>query len=140
MRLNGIRSSLQSSMMRVIDMRHLRRTLGLVAGIGALLLLTEVGDAQSILTFHNDVMRSGLYVMPHLTYERAAKMHLDPDFDGRVEGHVYAQPLFWHFRQTSRKLVIVATEDNIVYALDARNGKVAWKKSLGAPVPRSALP
>jgi len=121
-------------------MRHLRRTLGLVAGIGALLLLTEVGDAQSILTFHNDVMRSGLYVMPHLTYERAAKMHLDPDFDGRVEGHVYAQPLFWHFRQTSRKLVIVATEDNIVYALDARNGKVAWKKSLGAPVPRSALP
>jgi PQQ enzyme repeat len=105
-----------------------------------MLLLIASGDAQSVLTFHNDATRGGLYVMPRLTWERAAGMHLDTDFDGRVEGHIYAQPLFWHFRQTNRKLVIVATEDNTVYALDARNGKVAWKKSLGAPVPRSALP
>lgn len=121
-------------------MRHLRRTLGLVAGLAALLLAIGVGHAQSILTFHNDGMRGGLYVMPRLTYERAASMHLDRDFDGRVDGNIYAQPLFWHFRQTNRKLVIVATESNWVYALDARNGKVAWKKSLGAPAPRSALP
>src|SRR5258708_26184052 len=106
-------------------MGPLRRTVGLVAGFGALLLPTEAGDAQSILTFHNDAMRSGLYVMPHLTYERAAKIHLDPDFDARVEGHIYAQPLFWHFRQTSRKLVIVATEDNTVYALAPSSGKIA---------------
>ncbi|HXP76983.1 MAG TPA: hypothetical protein VN823_22805 [Stellaceae bacterium] len=121
-------------------MRHIRRTLGLAAGLGAMLLLGGVGNAQSILTFHNDAARGGLYVMPRLTYERAAGMHLDPEFDGRVDGNVYAQPLFWHFRQTSRKLVIVATENNSVYALDGRNGKVAWKKSLGPPVPRSALP
>src|ERR1700752_4084415 len=121
-------------------MRHLRRTLGLAAGLGAMLLLVGVGDAQFVLTFHNDAMRSGLYVMPRLTWERGAKMHLDADFDGRIDGHIYAQPLFWHFRQTSRKLVIVPTEENVVYALDARNGKVAWKKSLGAPVPRSTLP
>ncbi|HKX09243.1 MAG TPA: hypothetical protein VJN67_13675 [Stellaceae bacterium] len=121
-------------------MRHLRRALGLAAGLAALLLAIGVGQAQSILTFHNDGMRGGLYVMPRLTYERAAGMHLDRDFDGRVDGNIYAQPLFWHFRQTNRKLVIVATESNWVYALDARNGKVAWKKFLGAPVPRSALP
>jgi outer membrane protein assembly factor BamB len=105
-----------------------------------MLLLVGSGAAQSVLSYHNDATRGGLYVMPRLTWERAAGMHLDTDFDGRVEGHIYAQPLFWHFRQTNRKLVIVATEDNAVYALDARNGKVAWKKSLGAPVPRSALP
>jgi len=105
-----------------------------------MLLLGGVGHAQSVLTFHNDAARDGLYVMPRLSWERAAGMHLDPDFDGRIDGHVYAQPLFWHFRQTTRKLVIVATEDNAVYALDGRNGKVAWKKSLGAPVQRSALP
>lgn len=121
-------------------MRHLRRTLGLAAGLAALILITAVADAQSILTFHNDAMRGGLYVMPRLTYERAAGMHLDRDFDGRVEGNILAQPLFWHFRQTNRKLVIVATENNTVYALDGRNGKIAWKKSLGPPVPRSALP
>ncbi len=122
-------------------MRQLRRTLGLATELAmAMLLFTSgAGDAQSVLTFHNDAMRSGLYVMPHLSYERAAGMHLDRDFDGRVEGNIYAQPLFWHFRQTSRKLVIVATETDTVYALDARNGKVAWKRSLGAPVPRSAL-
>lgn len=121
-------------------MRHLRRTLGLAAALGAALLLIGESDAQSVLTYHNDATRGGLYVMPRLTWERAAGMHLDADFDGRVEGHIYAQPLFWHFRQTNRKLVIVATEDNTVYALDARNGKVAWRKSLGAPVPRAALP
>jgi hypothetical protein len=120
-------------------MRHLRRTLGLAAGLGAMLLIGD-GDAQSVLTFHNDATRGGLYVMPRLTWERAAGMHIDPDFDGRVEGHIYAQPLFWHFRQTNRKLVIVATEDDTVYALDARNGKVAWRQSLGTPVPRAALP
>ncbi len=121
-------------------MRHLRRTLGLAAGLGIMLLLGSAAYAQSILTYHNDAMRGGLYVMPRLTWERAAGMHLDADFDGRVDGHIYAQPLFWHFRQTNRKLVIVATEDDIVYALDARTGKVAWRTSLGTPVPRSALP
>src|SRR5215469_8894658 len=123
-----------------MDMRHLRRMLGLAVGLAALLLTIGIGDAQSILTFHNDSMRGGLYVMPRLTYERAAGMHLDREFDGRVEGNIYAQPLFWHFRQTNRKLVIAATEANAVYALDGRSGKVVWKKSLGAPAPRSALP
>jgi outer membrane protein assembly factor BamB len=121
-------------------MRHFRRTLGLAAALGALLLAIGGAAAQSILTFHNDAARGGLYVMPRLTYERAANLHLDRNFDGKVEGNIYAQPLFWHFRQTSRKLVVVATEANWVYALDARDGKVAWKKSLGTPVPRSALP
>jgi len=123
-----------------MTMRHLRRALGLATGLAVLLVAIGVGSAQSILTFHNDAMRGGLYVMPRLTYERAAGMHLDRDFDGRLEGNIYAQPLFWHFRQTNRKLVIVATENNTVYALDGRDGKVAWKKNLGAPVPRSALP
>jgi hypothetical protein len=52
-------------------------------------------------------------------------MHLDPDFDARIEGHIYAQPLFWHNRQTGRKLVIVATEDDLLYDLDARTAQVA---------------
>ncbi|SEF02280.1 hypothetical protein SAMN05519104_7843 [Rhizobiales bacterium GAS188] len=121
-------------------MRHLRRTLRLAAGIGAMLLLCAAGRAQSILTYHHDGARSGLYVMPRLTWQRAGGMHLDPDFDARIEGHIYAQPLFWHDRQTGRKLVIVATEDDVVYGLDAHDGKVAWKTSLGRPVPRSALP
>ena len=121
-------------------MRHLRRALRLTAGIGVTLLLCTAGHAQSILTYHNDGARSGRYVMPRLTWQRAGAMHLDPDFDARIEGRIYAQPLFWHDRQSDRKLVIVATEDDVVYGLDAHDGKVAWKKSLGRPAPRSVLP
>jgi hypothetical protein len=121
-------------------MRYFRRVLGLAAGIGAMLLLCAAGHAQSILTYHNDGARSGLYVMPRLTWQRAGAMRLDPGFDGRIEGHIYAQPLFWQDRQTGRKLVIVATEDDVVYGLDAHDGKVAWMKSLGRAVPRSVLP
>jgi hypothetical protein len=121
-------------------MSRLRRILGLAAGICAMLLSCAAGYAQSILTYHNDGARTGLYVMPRLTWQRAGAMHLDPDFDGRIEGHIYAQPLFWQDRQTGRKLIIVATEDDVVYGLDVHDGKVAWRKSLGRPVPRSALP
>jgi outer membrane protein assembly factor BamB len=36
--------------------------------------------------------------------------------------------------------VVVATEANVVAALDARTGATVWTRSLGAPVPLSALP
>ena len=36
--------------------------------------------------------------------------------------------------------LLVATEDDVIYALDAHSGKVVWRKSLGRPVKRSALP
>jgi hypothetical protein len=35
-------------------------------------------------------------------------------FDGRVSGHIYAQPLYWHGSESNRALLFVATEDNIV--------------------------
>jgi hypothetical protein len=60
-------------------MPRLRHMLVLAAGIGAMLLLCATGHAQSILTYHNDGARSGLYVMPRLTWQRAGAMHLDPD-------------------------------------------------------------
>ncbi len=57
-------------------------------------------EAQSLLTYHGDMSRSGYYVMPGLTWERAHGMHPDPAFDGRVDGHIYAQPLFWQSPKT----------------------------------------
>lgn len=49
-------------------------------------------------------------------------------------GAVYGEPLVVGSR------VLVATERNQVYALDARTGKVAWRRSLGAPEPLAELP
>jgi outer membrane protein assembly factor BamB len=52
----------------------------------------------------------------------------------KLDGQLYGEPLVFG------KYVYVATEDNTVYALVARTGKVAWSKHLGAPVPNTALP
>jgi len=96
--------------------------------------------AQSVLTYQGGMNRSGNYVMPGLTLERAHGMHPDPAFDGRIEGHIYAQPLFWQSPKTGRQLLLVATENDVVYALDAHSGKVVWQRSLGHAVEDSALP
>jgi outer membrane protein assembly factor BamB len=51
-----------------------------------------------------------------------------------LDGAVYAQPL------VVGATVIVATENNTVYAFEAATGTERWVRHLGAPVPGSALP
>lgn len=111
-----------------------------LVALGILLLLAGPAQAQSVLTYHGSPARSGNYVMPSLTWKRASRLHRDPAFDGKVDGQVYAQPIFWRSPKTNRKLLIAATENNIVYALNADTGKVIWQRELGKPVPLSALP
>jgi outer membrane protein assembly factor BamB len=106
----------------------------LIAGLAALLLALPVARAQAVATYHGDASRSGNFAVPGLTWERARGLHLDPGFHPRFPGHLYAQPLFWQGR------LIVATEDDEVAAIDARNGRPAWHRALGRPVPLSALP
>jgi len=120
-------------------MRFLAGACGLAVAISLLAAAPEA-RAQSVLEYHASSDRSGRYTMPHFTYDNAAKIALDPGFDGRIAGDIYAQPLFFHFRQSPRKILIVVSEDDTVYALDARNGKVAWSKNLGRPVQRADLP
>ena len=58
---------------------------------------TDAGaQDRSVLTYHGDASRSGNLVVPSLTWEKARSVHLDHAFDGRVSGHIYAQPLYWH--------------------------------------------
>jgi hypothetical protein len=97
-------------------------------------------DAPSVITYHNGPDRSGRFVIPGLTWNRARNAHLYPKFRGEIVGHVYAQPLYWHPSGSGPGLLIVATEDDTVYALDADTGSTAWKASLGKPAPRSSLP
>jgi outer membrane protein assembly factor BamB len=51
-----------------------------------------------------------------------------------LDGAVYGQPLL------IGNLVIVATENDSVYALDSATGEVAWRTHVGTPVPLRALP
>src|SRR5712692_4810526 len=107
--------------------------------MGAVLaLFCAAAWAQSVLRYHSSADRAGNYIVPGLTPARARSMHLDRAFDGRVDGHVYARPLL--FNEASRELLIVATENNVVDALDARTGRPVWQKSLGQALTSAMLP
>ena len=80
------------------------------------------------ITYHFDAARSGDYPsMPVIT--RAP--HLVATV--RLDAPVYASPL------VIGGLVIVATERDSVYALTTA-GRIVWRRQLGAPAPRAALP
>jgi hypothetical protein len=93
--------------------------------------------AQSVRQYHFSADRSGNYVVPGLTVARARSMHLDSAFEGHVDGHVYAQPLL--FNAAGRQLLLVATENDSLDALDARTGRLVWQKSLGQAVSSAML-
>lgn len=54
-------------------------------------------------------------------------------FSASVNGQVYAQPL------VVGTTVIVATENDWIYALNATTGQIKWSQSLGTPVPTSVI-
>src|SRR3981081_2844172 len=84
---------------------------------------------QPVLTYHADPGRSGNFIIPSLTRERAASLHLDGNFHARVSGQVYAQPLYWRGSESSSGVLLVATEDNVVHAIDAVSGQERWQRS-----------
>jgi outer membrane protein assembly factor BamB len=112
---------------------------------GALALtLFAFGSAHadsSILTYHGAPSRAGSYVMPGLTYERVQGLRPDPSFNATFRGQVYAQPLLWREPGTGAGVLIVATEEDEVYAFDEKTGAQKWMRTLGepAPAPSSAL-
>ena len=93
-----------------------------------------------VTTYHADAARSGRYVVPGLTWARAATARPVAGFDGRVQGHVYAQPLYWRPPGAAHGRLIVVTEDDAVQALDAGSGRETWRRVVGRPVSRDALP
>lgn len=108
----------------------------------ALVLLAALpgfASAQSVLTYHNTPDRSGLYTVPGLTLAAAPAVRIDAKFKSpAISGKVYAQPLYW--QTTGAGLLIVATEANIVYGLNADTGKVVWQTQLASPAPQSMFP
>jgi outer membrane protein assembly factor BamB len=89
---------------------------------------------SSILTYRGSLDRAGHYVMPGLTYERARGLRLDPSFNATFSGEVYAQPLLWREPGTGTGVLIVATEEDEVYAFDEKTGAQKWMRKLGEPV------
>ncbi len=94
----------------------------------------------AVLQYHGDAARSGHYVDAAFTKAGASRVKLDSNFIGKIAGPTYAQPLYLENVAGGKKLLIVATEQNFVYGLDAETGAQVWRASLGAPVPLTKLP
>ncbi len=94
-----------------------------------------LADGRSVLTYHGSPERSGNFIVPDLTWQRARGVRLDADFHPRFAGHLYAQPLFWQPPGSSAAELIVATENDTVLAIDAQTGNTEWSRALGRPVP-----
>ena len=94
---------------------------------------------SSVLTYHGSLDRAGRYVMPDLTYERARGLHLDTSFGATFPGQVSAQPLLWRQPGTGAGVLIVATEEDEVYAFDDKTGAQKWMRTLGEPAAQGGL-
>ena len=106
-----------------------------VAGLIASSTQAQVNVTQE----HNHLSRDGLYLDSAFTQTAAANLRRDLNFNGTISGSVYAQPLYVENGPGGAAMVIVATETNHVYALNASTGNVIWQRYVGAPV-TSGLP
>jgi hypothetical protein len=94
---------------------------------------------DAVLVYHGQPDRAGIFTVPGLTWQRARNIHLDAGFAPRLAGHLYAQPLFLRTPAFPAGLLLVATESDVVAAIDAATGDTVWSQKLGDPVPLSAL-
>src|SRR5438093_4611388 len=83
---------------------------------------------------HNNLSRDGLYIDSAFTPSAAANVTRDLNFNGTISGNIYAQPLYIENGPGGASMVIVVTESNNAYALNALTGAVIWQRNLGAPV------
>jgi hypothetical protein len=90
-----------------------------------------------VLLHHNNLARTGVYVDAALTKAAVASIHIDTSFaNTAIMGPTYAQPLYLGGAGTSQPdMVVVATAQNRVYALNASTGAEVWPNAqFGTPV------
>jgi outer membrane protein assembly factor BamB len=118
-----------------MNLSHCLGSLGLSLCLGV-----AQATAYDVLTNHNDVARTGL-VSSETVLTPANVPGLKIQFQNKVDGQVYAQPLAVTnqlvytngISQGKHNIVIVATEHDSVYAFDAETGTTYWQVSLLDP-------
>jgi hypothetical protein len=119
---------------------RMKLLISILSLVGAGLWSAVPVNAQvNVIQEHNHLSRDGLYIDSAFTRSAAANVKRDLNFNGTISGNVYAQPLYIEGGPSGRARVIVVTESNNVYALDAITGTVIWQRHAGAPV-TSGLP
>ena len=95
---------------------------------GATTPTVPAAKSSDWITYHHDNTRTG-YLAGEPDPQRLIRA-----WNTSLDGAVYAEPLVVGDR------VLVATEGNSLYALDAHTGRVQWRTNVGSPVPLSDLP
>ncbi|HVJ09778.1 MAG TPA: N,N-dimethylformamidase beta subunit family domain-containing protein [Acidisarcina sp.] len=119
---------------------HITITSAGVQGSPAVLTVTlDIGVATDWLTVDHDASRSGNAV-DETTINASNVGSLQMAWSTAVDASVTAQPLYVHgisIAGQTRDILIVGTGGNSLYALDALNGAVLWKRNFGAPTPNT---
>jgi len=107
---------------------------GSVTSSSATLTVTASAAAVDVLTYHNDIARTGANTNETmLTTSNVATATFGKIGNFAVDAKVDAQPLYASNVSTSsgtHNLLIVVTENNTVYAFDANSGTIVWQKSM----------
>jgi hypothetical protein len=112
-------------------------TLGSATSNAATLTVTAAAGGTNVLTYKNDLLRSGLN--PTETVLTPANVNSTTFGLLRnlsVDSYVDAQPLYvsgLSIAGVSHNVVFVATENNSVYAFDSDTGVILWQVSLNGP-------
>lgn len=96
--------------------------------------------SADVLQHHKNATKDGLYVDPLFSRDAAANLHRETAFSAALPGQVYAQPLYVENGPSGTPVVIVATQENVVLAIDASSGGEVWRTQLDPPAERSQLP
>jgi hypothetical protein len=100
----------------------------------------STGTPQDVLTYHGDNLRTGWFsseTVLNTSNVNAQSFGLLQTvlLDGRVDAEPLVALQQTIDNQGVHDVVYVATENDSVYALDAVDGSVLWKRSLGTPAP-----
>lgn len=95
---------------------------------------STTGSPNGDLTISGNVMRTGWDPNePDLGPATVSAASFGQLFSHPVQGQVLAQPLVVNRTASSPGVLIVATEDDLVYGLSPTDGQKIWEQSLGTP-------
>jgi hypothetical protein len=130
---------------RLLERFQFRKSIACLGGLLALGAFTARAGEVNVTTYHNDAGRTGwnwreTALTPSKVSSPSFKLLATVQLDEQVD----AQPLYVANQKLTglgvHDTIYVATENNSVYAIDAKTGRILIHRRFGPPVPLAAIP